>query len=149
LRHRVASPGIVGLVAVLLGLTIAGCTSHRWSNAGAADDDVTLVVANGGDQALRCTILFGHWVEQGIGTIAPGDVAEITMWRQRSDGALYVPRADGRKMMMENLVCGPLTGWWERRADIPLLALRAGTARHFAATCHMETCARCSEPVAQ
>lgn len=134
---------------MLLGVAVAGCASHSWPNAGAGDERVILAIANEGAEALRCTILFGHWVEQGAGTIAPGGTLEIAMRRQHADGALYVPRADGRKMMMENVICGPLSGWWERRADVSLLTLRADAARRFAASCRMETRARCTGPVPQ
>jgi hypothetical protein len=136
------------LVAVLLALAVAGCTSHRWSSAGTADETVTLAVANDGAEVLRCTILFGHWVEQGAGTVAPGDVLAVEFRRQESDGALYVPRYDGRKMMVENLICGPLEQWWERRADIPLLPLRAGTAQRFQASCRIMDRATCTLPAA-
>ncbi len=149
MKHSFPSPRFVGLIAALLGLAVAGCTSQRWPSGDTADDRVTLAIANDGAEALRCTILFGHWVEQGIGKIAAGDVVEVAMWRQRSDGALYVPRADGRRMMIENMVCGPLSGWWERRADIPLLTLRASAARRFASSCRMETRARCDGPAPQ
>ena len=111
MRRGAMAPRIVGLVGALLGVAVAGCTSPRSPSAEPADDRVTLAIANDGAEALRCTILFGHWVEKGIGTIAAGDVAEVAMWRQRSDGALYAPRSDGRRMMIENMVCGPLSGW--------------------------------------
>lgn len=134
--------------AALLALAVAGCTTHPWPSAGAADVTVTLAVANDGDEALRCTILFGHWVEQGAGTIALGGLLEVAFRRQGSDGALYVPRYDGRRMMVENLVCGPLQQWWERRADIPLLPLRAGAASRFHASCRVADRATCTAPVA-
>lgn len=149
MRRQAALAWVVGLVIALLGLAVAGCAPLRGPGAGAADDSVILAVANDGAEELRCTILFGHWVELGVGSIAPGGVVEIAMRRQRGDGALYVPRADGRKMMMENVICGPLSGWWERRADIPLLTLRADPARRFDASCRMETRTRCSGPVPQ
>lgn len=136
-------------IAVLLALAVAGCTSHRWSSAGTADETVTLVVANDGTEALRCTILFGHWVEQGAGSVAPGDVLAVAFHRQASDGAIYVPRYDGRRMMVENLICGPLAQWWERRADIPLLPLRAGSAQRFRASCRITDRATCTSPAAE
>ena len=49
-------------------------------------------------------------------------------------------------MMIESLVCGPLQDWWERRADISLLPLRAGAERRFDASCIMADRARCTEP---
>ena len=136
-RRRCAWPAVL----VLLVLALLGCTDRRWP---IADQDVRIAVANDGAEPLRCTILFGHWVEQDAGTVAPGDVLDVPMRRQASDGALYVSRYDGRKMMVENLVCGPLEQWWERRSDIALLSVRAGTAQHFSAVCRITDRARCS-----
>ena len=105
-----------------------------------------MAVVNDGSEPLRCTILFGHWVEQGVGTVDVGTVLNISMRRQASDGALYVPRYDGRKMMVENLVCGPLENWWERRSDIALLPLRAGGVQQLRTVCRVVGRARCSPP---
>jgi hypothetical protein len=138
------SPAARLAVIALLALSLAGCTDRRWSTA---EEAVRIEIANAAGEPLRCTILFGHWVEQGAGTAGPGGVLDVAMWRQPSDGALYVPRYDGRKMMVENLVCGPLEQWWERRSDIPLLLPRAGAARTYRASCEITDRARCSAPV--
>lgn len=129
-------------IALLVSIT-AGCATPR------QDESVVIAIYNDSNTELRCTILFGHWVEQKVGTIAPGASLDIAMQRQGSDGALFVPRYDGRKMMVENLVCGPLVDWWERRADIPLLALRGGSETRFATACSVSGRTRCTSPEAQ
>jgi hypothetical protein len=110
---------------------------------------VSLTVANDAGEPLRCTILFGHWIEQDAGTVASGDRLLVAMRRQDEDGALYVERGDGRRMMVENLVCGPLDDWWERHDDIALLPLRASPAHSFDARCGLQDGgASCSLPSA-
>lgn len=138
------------LAVVLIGalLVLAACTG---ASEPTADDEesVVLSLSNAGGEALQCRILFGHWVEQDLGQLAAGSTRDIALRRQHSDGGLFLPRAsDGRRMMIENLVCGPLQDWWERRADVPLLPLRASTARQFGTTCAVTDRARCSEPAA-
>lgn len=129
-------------VALLVSI-VAGCATPT------EDQGVVIAVRNESTTALRCTILFGHWVEQTVGTISPGASLDIGLQRQGSDGALFVGRDDGRKMMVENLVCGPLADWWERRGDIPLVAVRAGGATRFTAVCTVSGKTRCTSPQAQ
>lgn len=128
-----STPGRIG--ATLLAILLGACAAAPAEQQG--DLEVTLTVANDGTAPLRCMLIFGHWVELDAGRIAPGASLALALRRQASDGALYVPRYDGRKMMLENLICGPLLDWWPRRADIPLLPLRATAAPRFAASCHL------------
>lgn len=134
----------IGFGLMLAGL--AACSPQRWATSAPETVEVGLSIANEGATPLRCTILFGHWVEQGIGTVMPGDRLDVVMRRQRSDGALFVPRDDGRRMMVENLICGPMTGWWERRADIALLPVRASGQTRFDVACRMGSRALCTDP---
>lgn len=138
-----AAIGTSGWIALSLAAMLCGCAAGGASRAD-GDTDVTLTIANIGTAPLRCTILFGHWVEQGAGTVAPGATLAVSMRRQAADGALYVPRYDGRRMYVENLVCGPLSDWWVRRADLPLLPVRAGAAARFGADCRMAARAECT-----
>jgi hypothetical protein len=108
--------------ALLLAAVLAA------GKAGAGDPGVDLSIRNAGPVALRCMILFGHWITRDIGPIAPGGGAEVAMWRGQPAGALYIPRFDGRKMMIENLVCGSDAAWAETYEQIPLAALRDGAA---------------------
>lgn len=139
-RRRVADRLVLPIL-LLLATAVVGCAERELSSP---DREVRIAVANDGGEPLRCTILFGHWVEQDAGIVAAGAVLQVPMHRQTSDGALYVPRYDGRKMMVENLVCGPLDRWWERRSDIALVAVRAGTTARFRASCRVTDRARCS-----
>lgn len=103
--------------------------------AAAADPAVDLSIRNDGPAALRCMILFGHWITQDVGPIAPGGSAQVAMWRGQPPGALYIPRFDGRKMMIENLICGSDAAWAETYDQIPIASLRDGTAARFQTGC--------------
>jgi hypothetical protein len=105
------------------------------TRAQAADPAVDLSIRNDGPAALRCMILFGHWITQDVGPIAPGGSARVAMWRGQPPGALYIPRFDGRKMMIENLICGSDAAWAETYDQIPIATLRDSTAAGFRTSC--------------
>jgi hypothetical protein len=122
---------IVRLAAALLLLLSVFCAG----TAEAGDPAVALSIRNEGPVALRCMILFGHWITRDVGPIAPGASAEVAMWRGQPRGALYIPRVDGRKMMIENLVCGSDAAWAETYDQIPLATLRDGAAARLRTAC--------------
>lgn len=135
------------MVAFCLALTASFCLA---SGAARAADDLktTLVIRNDSGEPLKCTILFGHWVTLDIADIPAGGKGQIEIMRATKDGALYVPRFDGRHMMVERIACGRVRAWWESLGDIPLLGLRA-TAKPFSEThCRLQDHAQCSEPQA-
>jgi hypothetical protein len=103
----------------------------------AGDPPVEIAIANAGDQPLRCMIMFGHWITQDLGLVAPGGTAKVAMWRGQPPGALYIPRVDGRKMMIENVDCGGLAAWGETLGQVPLLPIRASAAARFAVACKL------------
>jgi len=130
-----------GIAAILLALALTAGAAQ------AADPAVALSIRNDGPVALRCMILFGHWITQDVGPIAPGASAEVSMWRGQPAGALYIPRFDGRKMMIENLVCGSDAAWAETYDQIPLLPLRDSAAGGFRTACRPAGRIACSAPV--
>src|SRR5262249_56247344 len=97
---RDASATMPALILLLSALLLCGAARP----AIAADPAVELVIANAGDQPLRCMILFGHWVTQDVGPIAAGGSATVSMWRGEPAGALYLPRFHGRTMVVRNAV---------------------------------------------
>lgn len=130
-------------VLLLLALTVLP-TGAR--SAIAADPAVEMAIANAGDQPLRCMILFGHWVTQDVGPIAPGGSATISMWRGAPSGALYIPRFDGRKMMIENVICGSQSAWSDTFDQIQLLPIRDSAGSRFTTACKAAGRVSCSPP---
>src|SRR5512134_1351279 len=95
------------LILLCLGL-LSSCAMD------AQDRSATLSLANAGNEPLHCRLIFGHWVERDLGTLAPGAATEVAMTQAARDGALYVLRADGqRKMMIETIQCAQSGDWME------------------------------------
>jgi len=130
-----------GMATIVLALALST------GMARAADPAVALSIRNDGPVALRCMILFGHWITQDVGPILPWASANVSMWRGQPAGALYIPRFDGRKMMIENLVCGSDAAWAETYDQIPLLPLRDSAAGGFRTACRPAGRIACSAPV--
>lgn len=108
---------------------------------------VSLTIANGGTEALRCVLLFTHWVTRELGVIAPGDRFRLALFRDPADGALFIPRDDGERLMMvESLLCGRDADWADSRGQVPLLPLQASRAQAFVTACRAATPVTCSAP---
>ena len=107
--------------------------------------DVTLSISNAGREPLRCMIMFAHWVVTEAGTIPPGGALAVAMSRQDSDGALWIARADGRRMMIETIDCGALAQWGKTRGQISLLPARAGRHARYGTTCRLRDSVICDE----
>ncbi len=116
--------------------------------AGGADEDaVTLSIANASPEPLRCTILFAHFVSKDIGTIAPRAEVSLSMFRQKNDGTLWIPRADGRKMMIETIDCGAAALSAETRGQVPLLSMRSSHHLRYHSACRRSGAVVCADPV--
>jgi len=114
-------------------LIVASCVADRQD---AADTAVTIKLGNAGVEPLRCQLIFGHWVERGLGEIAPGASIRLELMRAKQDGGLYVMRYDGeRKMMVENVICGRLENWRESLGQVDLTELRRRPAAEADASC--------------
>lgn len=114
-------------------LILASCVADRQD---AADTAVTISLGNAGAEPLRCQLIYGHWVERGLGEIAPGASVKVELMRAAEDGGLYNMRPDGkRKMMVENVICGRLDGWKESLGQVDLNELRRHAAAAAEASC--------------
>jgi hypothetical protein len=123
-----------GLSALLI---LTGCVADRQD---AADTPLTIKLTNTGAEPLRCQLIYGHWVERGLGEVAPGASVQIEVMRAARDGGLYNMRPDGKKaMMVENVICGRLEGWKESLGQIDLDTLRRRPAAMAAAGCAAPT----------
>jgi len=135
--YALALAAIVALALPSLPARAAGLDSH----------DVILSITNASGEPMRCQILFGHFVVTEAGTIPPGGDLAIALFRQDSDGALWIARADGRRMMIETIDCGAAARWTETRRQIPLLPARAGREPRYGTTCRLEGAVTCEEPM--
>lgn len=113
---------------------LASCVAARQD---AGDTPLTIALANTGSASLRCQLIYGHWVERGLGEIAPGEAVRIDLMRAVEDGGVYTMRPDGKKkMMVENVICGRVDNWqptlgqldFTRLRQQPVLAARAHCA---------------------
>jgi len=68
------------------------------------------------------------------------------MSRQDGDGALWIARADGRRMMIETIDCGVAARWAATRGQISLLPARAGHDARYGTTCRLKGAVICEDP---
>jgi hypothetical protein len=132
-----------------LAIAIASALVFHAPPAQAAGPDaqpVALSIANAGAEPIHCLILFAHFVATETGTIQPNGEVSIAMFRQGSDGALWIPRADGRRMMIETIDCAATSHWAETRGQISLLPARAGRDARYGTRCRLSGAVVCADP---
>lgn len=131
-----------------VGAFVLGSFGVALASAQAAEDQqVELSIVNSSQATMKCVVLFGHWVTQDLPLIASGGQVPVKLIRAAKDGALYIPRFDGRKMMVERIACGRAEAWWDTIGDVPLLPLREKAMERVKSACHLEQRAVCSAPV--
>jgi hypothetical protein len=97
---------------------------------------VTISLANHGTEAIDCRLMFGHWVDRDLGTLSPGDVVEMAVEQQPSDGGLFVMRPDGHaRMMIETILCGQYPDWPASVGQVDLAPARRQPVAAIAASC--------------
>jgi len=122
------------LPILLLTLALAACVTAPGDRVG--DRIAILQITNTGSEALSCKIVFGHWVEHDLGSLAPGTTFDIAVRQAAGDRALYVNRDDHqRQMMIENIVCGRLADWRGTLGQVDLTRARQRDISHLEATC--------------
>ena len=114
---------------VMLGL--AACAAQPET------ETVKLRIENADAQAIRCQAILAHFVTRSLPEIAAGGAQEVILERDPGQGTLSYGTSDGRPMMLENILCGRVADWTETARDLPLQALRTGTASRFAARCRL------------
>jgi hypothetical protein len=129
-----------------IALVVAALLPFAAHAGGSGDQPVMLSIANEGPGPLRCMVLFAHFVTTDVGTVAPDAEVSISMFRQNSDGALWIARADGRKMMIETIECGAAARWAETRGQVSLLPVRAGHDQRYHSRCRGGSAEFCADP---
>lgn len=133
--------------AGLIGALILGSVVSLGAQAGGDSDDVLvdLDLVNADGQTLRCVTVLAHFVSLPDLSIAPGATLRVSYFRGMADGTLYVLRDDGRRMMVENLLCGRTDDWDATRGEVPLLDVRASASPHVVMTCRVAGRLQCDE----
>ena len=124
-----------GCSCVFLG-TIIAALPLLLASARASGATVTLSIKNDDTSSLRCSVIFAHWVTTGVGPIAPGEAATVTMTRGPQRGALHIARFDGRPMMIENIICGAEQNWSDSFDQLPLTSVRDDAGSAYRMDCH-------------
>lgn len=128
----------------MAGLWVSsGCTP---SPAESPDEAVTVHIRNDGGQALRCVLLLGHWMSRDVGVIDSGVAHALVMRRDGHDGSLFILSADGRRMMIENLVCGSADAWAETLGQVLLTPVRGSGASALRTSCRVDGRVTCTPP---
>ncbi len=99
---------------------------------------VTLSIKNDDTHALRCMVVFAHWVTTDVGPIASGKAATVAMTRGPQPGALHIARFDGRPMMIENIVCGTEQDWSNSFDQLPLARVRDSATSTYQIGCRAQ-----------
>jgi hypothetical protein len=137
---------VAGLSALAIIAALVSMLPLLPARAAAPDAQaVTLSITNESSEPLRCQIMFAHFVVTEAGAIPPGGNLAIALSRQDSDGALWIARADGRRMMIETIDCGASARWAEARGQIPLLPARAGREARYGTTCRFHDVVNCED----
>jgi hypothetical protein len=111
----------------------------------ASASTVTLLIKNDDPSALRCMVVFAHWVTTDFGPIASGETATVAMTRGPQPGALHIARFDGRPMMIENIVCGTERDWSNSFDQLPLISIRNSATSTYQMGCRAEPRVACTQ----
>jgi hypothetical protein len=127
-----------------LSLAMAACSA---AGETASDAPVALTIVNKGSSPIHCMINFGHWVTQDLGLIGKDGSTTVQFHRQAADGALYIPRADGQRLMMiENILCSAPDDSAASRGQVPLLPIQAGSSQRYVSACRAGEPVQCETP---
>jgi hypothetical protein len=125
-------------------LAMAACSTATET---APDAPNALKIVNRGSNPIHCMINFGHWVTRDLGVIEENGAKTVRFHRQPADGALYIPREDGQRLMMiENIFCSAPGDAPASRGQVPLLAIQAGQSHHYSSICRAGEPVTCEAP---
>jgi hypothetical protein len=127
-----------------MAMTVMACSTAEEAGP---DAPVALRIVNRGPDPIRCMINFGHWVTRDLGVIEENGSKSVQFHRQPSDGALYIPRDDGQRLMMiENIFCSAPDDSPASRGQVPLLAIQSGQSHRYSSVCRAGEPVQCDEP---
>jgi hypothetical protein len=103
---------------VILCIALLSCTSDP---SAPGDQPVTLSLSNAGTKPLLCRLMFGHWVDRDLGTLAPGDSTGLAMTQG--------------KMMIETIQCAQSGDWMRSFGQVDFAPVRSRRVRAIEASC--------------
>jgi len=108
---------------------------------------VRLEIVNAtGTSRLACQLVLAHFVTQDIAPIPAGEETVITLRRDLDEGTLTYQRGEGRRMAVENILCGIVDNWRATRNDLNLADLRAGHHANLRVICKAQNSLSCINP---
>lgn len=120
------------LLAVLLALPLPAVGDE----APVDSHPLHLDLANAGDTAIHCRVIFGHWVERDLGLVPAGGSVDLEMLQAEKDGALFIMRDDGqRRMMIETILCGLDGDWMASFGEVDFAPARSARPTRIEARC--------------
>jgi hypothetical protein len=132
------------LPMVVAGL-LAACTAASQTS----DPEVLIRITNAGAAPLQCQVKFGHWVDRDLGPLTTNQVS-MTVRQQPKDGALYVMREDGQRLMMvENIFCAQKDNWQATVGQMDLAVVRRARPKEVSVSCALPEAGgrvSCAEP---
>jgi len=141
---RTAGAILTRMAAFSIAAVMAACSTTGETGP---DAPVALRIVNRGSDPIHCMINFGHWVTQDLGVIEKNGSKTLQFHRQPSDGALYIPRADGQRLMMiENIFCSAPDDSAASRGQVPLLAIQSGRSHRYSSVCRAGEPVQCETP---
>ena len=93
---------------------------------------------------LLCRLVLAHFVTQDLALIGAGDEAVIELRRDADDGTLIYRHGGGRRMAVENILCGIAGNWSATRNDLSIAELRAGRRANLIIICDQAKALSCT-----
>ena len=93
---------------------------------------------------LACQLVLAHFVTQDIAPIPAGGETTIALERDLDDGTLIYRHDGGRRMAVENILCGVANNWQATRADLNLATLRGGQRASLRIICEAPKALSCT-----
>jgi len=84
---------------------------------------------------LACQLVLAHFVTQDLAPISAGDETVVLLSRDVDEGTLIYQSDGGRRMAVENILCGLAGNWRATRADLNIAELRAGQRANMRIVC--------------
>ncbi len=135
---------LCGLIALMVVFGVAFRASSAGEPSGPSAP-VRLEIVNATETSrLACQLVLAHFVTQDLAPISAGDESVISLDRELDDGTLIYRHDGGRRMAVENILCGIAANWRATRADLNIAELRAGRRANLRIICQQPKALSCT-----